>query len=696
MPLETAQLLPLVRGVSPLGLHLVPGPASLGGAFLPLANPDGVPVYVAVVKGDADTVLDLCALKLLPADLREAFGAREERLTTPEMERRFAAERERLASLRSVGPYFPRLVGLEPLAGATPGTLPPLFYCRPTRRFFVPPCPRCLAPLTTCRDDRLLAAKRLPVFTSTLERFLYCATCATTDASAFYSIRPPLVPGGTTVGNALDLVDALAHALLTEPPRVLEAFPSPECVAEAVALKAAGADAPAAFRERWLPFSFYDAPYVLTGLAPLDLDEVADLLGGRPWEDLTPAGPSSSLEAASAQLRHRWVEASGDLQRRFLLASDGSGLDAAEVLALKISLFRQVAEAALHFQRATGQAHLDLHPKRVQLDLYAPGNGLPAYWNFVARVDGVTASGNLPLPGGGSMVVPPLQPPVPYAAPELVEFHLAGQRPVDLVFSELEELGGGRYRLIGRLYDTYGIFPTPKEADWVVLTLQDEALGLGLTTVPARRRLRTRDTAQEIQFITEPLEIDETPLRRIKLAFGVRVPGARYRIYPDFSTPTDLYALGLILLRLLVVNDAQQIGALAEGLRAFERNGTPPATLAALSSDSPDLAARLTKSQLFYRALDRTPDRPNAVPDGLWERAVFLALRLGTRWPGFSFAVDAGDVDPRHRTGRLDETVAEARRLETDLHALLFQRQSLHLEIQQVLGEVLLEELAAG
>lgn len=128
----------------------------------------------------------------------------------------------------------------------------------------------------------------------------------------------------------------------------------------------------------------------------------------------------------------------------------------------------------------------------------------------MARVDGVTASGSLPLPGGGSMVVPPLTPPVPYAAPELVEFHLAGQRPVDLVFSELEELGGKRNRLIGRLHrHAHAALPDPERGRLGRPDAPGRGAGPGSHDGPHQRRLRTRDTAQEIQFITEPLEIEE-------------------------------------------------------------------------------------------------------------------------------------------------------------------------------------------
>lgn len=73
-----------------------------------------------------------------------------------------------------------------------------LFFCRDTRSFFHPPCPRCGLPLSLCRDDALLAASELLPYSRSLRRYLYCPSCASSEGAAFYAFErgaydPPCV-----------------------------------------------------------------------------------------------------------------------------------------------------------------------------------------------------------------------------------------------------------------------------------------------------------------------------------------------------------------------------------------------------------------------------------------------------------------------------------------------------------------------
>ena len=140
--LPTARLLPPGDAPSPFGLHLVLGPlaggAEEGPVPLPLSADEGTSrVYLGALKGDADSVVELVAVKLLPNALAESLVESAARPTNGTLFARFASERERLRSLRSERPWFPRL--LQP-DGAGEGTLPALLYDKPSRTFFTPPC----------------------------------------------------------------------------------------------------------------------------------------------------------------------------------------------------------------------------------------------------------------------------------------------------------------------------------------------------------------------------------------------------------------------------------------------------------------------------------------------------------------------------------------------------------------------------
>jgi hypothetical protein len=100
------------------------------------------------------------------------------------------------------------------------------------------------------------------------------------------------------------------------------------------------------------------------------------------------------------------------------------------------------------------------------------------------------------------------------------------------------------------------------------------------------------------------------------------------------------------------------------------------------------------RPSVFFEAEDRRRGRPNAIPEVLWDRALLLAFRLFSKVPGLSLSL-AGPVSGAGSfLDRLDWVVQETEAITKELESVLFSRQGLHLEIQQVLGEVWLEELS--
>ncbi|HYB53176.1 MAG TPA: hypothetical protein VEG84_04855, partial [Thermoanaerobaculia bacterium] len=193
--------------------------------------------------------------------------------------------------------------------------------------------------------------------------------------------------------------------------------------------------------------------------------------------------------------------------------------------------------------------------------------------------------------------------------------------------------------------------------------------------------------------------------QRLKKSSGVRIPGAQYKVYSDFAAPSDLYSLGMILLRLLIGNDAQdarRIQAALEkvGKRLVAAGETTLANVLAgpgaaiLIERDTELAAAFRKANVFYQALDREEARPNAIPDPLWKRALLLGLRLATRLSGFSLCTTAADYDDKHPTEKIERLLGEIDLLATEAKGLLVGRQGMNLEVQHVLGELLTEKIA--
>jgi hypothetical protein len=695
--IETARLLPPAGAIAPFGLHVVLDASGEGREHSPFVRLSGADdlahVYLAAVKGDDGTLLELCALKLMPDAWPDGLTPGALDLTNRDLEDRWEREKSRLADLSALSPHFPRLVRLDDSAAEAADRLPPLLYSRPGRSFFVPPCPSCRNPLSLCRDEAWLARTGLPPFASSRERFLWCEGCAKGPGSPTVYTTSRISTPGATVRSATDLLDDLGRALR-------EVFTKEEAASlvgeeTARAARAADVSGGASVRDFFTPLTFFGTPFLVTVAAPLDLESLADALGGRPWEEfeVRSAGAGGTLPA-----RWAWLVGAPAPTRRLLFAQESSGLDAVEIFFLKLTAFRQILEGLIDYYRAAGRPHLDLHPRHLLFELSGAGDGLPLFWTFQARIHGLaSAAVTLPAPGSPSVVLPGQGLAVPYAAPEIQEFRLAGYRPCELVFTDLDEDGTGsrRFRLRGRVSDAYGLYPSPQPRDTIFLSVPDPTLDFGFTGLAVRAtpgELRP----DEAVFASDQVALEDSGLRRLRLALGTKIPGARYRVFPDFGTPSDLHALGVSLLRLLLRNDGQDIASV---LRAAERLAREVAalapgearrsvTLAALLKRVPDAAPVFSKTQIFWSRDDRRGGRPNAVPETLWERAVLLALRLVTRAAGFSVAASPSDFDPLFREEKLERIVPEVVSLLAELQSLLFERQSMHLEIQQVLAEI--------
>lgn len=703
--LDTARLLPFSGAGAPFGLHLVLGALPGEDAVpvpLPLTPEEGLTrICLTALMGDGDCVVELAALKLLSNGSAEALPEGTFRPTNRILGERFDRERQRLRELRGDGPYFPRLLQPE---GAGTSELPALVYVPSERVFFEPPCPSCGGALVTCRDEAFLRDRGLPSHADSLYRFLVCAPCVGRgEALAVFSWSPPPDPPQLAVGGPEELLRALSRSLLREwDDERLAAFPSATCRAEARRLREEGGASINAFAGRWRVFNLCASPFVLTALSPIRWDEWADVVGGRSEGALAPAGTPDSLAALAMRRRLEWLSGSLPPTGRYFFGFDSTGVDAIEILCLKVAGFRQLMVALRQFYRSTGQPHLDLHSGHVLLDTYGTGDGLPSLWTFQVRLSGL-ASALKSSALGVEVVLPPPEPLFPFAAPEILEFRLAAQRPADVYVSDVvpAERGGG-FRLEGRLSDPNGLFPRPEEPDAIRVTFPDEALGIGLTALILHRSPGTKPTYQELAFRSEPLALDEATVRKLKKLSGVRLPGARYKVYPAFGAPSDLYSAGALLLRLLGGREGADLTPLFQGLDRVAtkisqaNDDLPPLErLKAAASSEPDVSALLEPAAVFYRAEDRAAGRPNAVPRLLWERTVLLAFRLVTRIPGFSVCSGPGDFLPADPTARIEETLREVERIEAELKTLLFQRQGLHWEIQQVLAEIMEEEGAA-
>jgi len=163
----------------------------------------------------------------------------------------------------------------------------------------------------------------------------------------------------------------------------------------------------------------------------------------------------------------------------------------------------------------------------------------------------------------------------------------------------------------------------------------------------------------------------------------VSLPDVTYRVFPGFGPKDDLYSLGMVLFLCILVNDTNDLGLVTDDLALLGLGGEGRKDWETCAREqvvrNPDTWG---SSAVFYDAVDRSPDRPNLIPDRLWVDMVTLGLRMVGASPSIFTSTESGTV-------LFDRVEAEVEASIRQLRALLFDRQPLNLEIQTVIAELL-------
>jgi hypothetical protein len=239
--------------------------------------------------------------------------------------------------------------------------LQPLFCCKQTRRWFHPVCPQCGLALTLCRDDALLNDRGLPAFSESLERFLYCDSCAIqSDSSAFY--RRDKATGMPDIAYDFKILVAQWKQLLAKFPDGAD-LPCRGCPEKDLCY------GPAALgSQRIVPFSFFPFFMLMFPAPSCNAAEFIPIISGA----AAPA-PSGAQDTADPSGQARFLFQGQD--RQFL-----------EILYLKLTFLAQVCHQLLPADDSAANRELAFSLDGIGVDLNPAGAGLPAYWNFNVRI----------------------------------------------------------------------------------------------------------------------------------------------------------------------------------------------------------------------------------------------------------------------------------------------------------------------
>jgi hypothetical protein len=525
---------------------------------------------------------------------------------------------------------------------ADPGTpgplvLPPTLARLSTGELFPPTCATCGGEFSAIRDDARLAARGLPGYATSAIRFVGCRSCLSTSlATPLYCATPR--PEWKDVRGP--------EALLSD---------------QAI-LRATGGETPSA-----------------ADLAILTLGGGPVLVRRRPTRTL-PAAARALATTRTAETRDGAALLSGRL-----FAADGGGLDALEVLRLKLKLFRDALADVHAWHRANVGPHLALSPDAFGVWTAPPSAGSAAWWAATVRLVGVPGAfpvANAPAPGAYL----PRPTGQPIYLPDLVrDGRYWTTRAASLT---VDEATPGPILARATLRDPGTPWPPLSAKDLARLRVPGPpgtpALDLWARIDPARA------TADGVGLL---LLGDADARDALAQSVGVNRPGTAYALFPALGPPVDLFAMGMTLLVLLVAHDEQPPAAIAtaiaEGRRVLE-GGDPGATrrLAAQAAawlGSGRSADVFHRRHLFADAADRRAGRPSAIPAGTWQATLLLGLRMILWVPGFGLCADHGDFDANYPAGVFEPPLAEIETLLARIDAVLLGDATRHREARHAI-----------
>jgi hypothetical protein len=452
-----------------------------------------------------------------------------------------------------------------------------------------------------CQSDELLQAAGLPGYKTSLVRYLH------QPASGKDARFIPMIAGAPSGPRTVPLAEILGKT------------------------------------EQHLPFNAQGGLMMASTLYPIGFEDYVDLLGGKPWKGVEHGkkhlafdGPYRALET--------WNEKEQTPAHLFLGARGRAGR-LVETFHLKLQLLAEVTRQLRTCVSQSQLPFLNLAGDSFRVKLGQSGAGLPLFWTsscllvkpsdayalpvetsefrYFIRARSAGATIYLPsglsesLQGAGNVrlrkVLPPDQDRTVIEGTLVTDEKLAGSSN-DLVWIRLP-LSSGRIDLYGHLY-----------------------AGEGLAQGEAR-------------FRTVPQRLPEKVVAALRAAEGVAFARAPFEIVPLLSTPCDLYSLGVLAVRSLLVDGETTLAvaldellSLARQVAAEHKADVPLGErIRALFDKDKRYAEALGPHRLTRQEID-APEAFQWLPPELWYDTLGALIRL---FPGIgpdSICRDFGDV----------------------------------------------------
>jgi hypothetical protein len=409
------------------------------------------------------------------------------------------------------------------------------------------------------------------------------------------------------------------------------------------------------------------APY-----APHSLEEFTDTVrSGRPAAN----GASGTTSGA----RGGWLN----------LAGGGVGGRLVEALHVQLMIFSgcvaQVRDAAMSSQ--TPLLNLSAGSFRVFVQAGTPA--LPAWWTARPALTTPGDAAELNIPGAATRYFLPARVGgLSIYAPASMARTAAGRGSLRLR-NILSEGGGSIIECTLASHERFST--TANDLVWLRATVEGARIDLH-ATVDTQGGM----SAGEVRLRTAPHKLPPATLERLRAAMGVPIPDVMFEVIPMLSTPCDLYALGVIGVRLLLADDKHPLPVVLDDLFSL---ATAAAGMMETGHELPErIEQAFISDKRFAQSLGPqrlladggTPESAfAAVPPKLWFGVLAALVRMMTRVSPDSRCKDYGDAPASAVHRVFDSTVEDLYALLCGCRALIVPDQQLNAEVRSVVRDCL-------
>ena len=525
--------------------------------------------------------------------------------------------------------------GVQPVGeGPEPALshLPPLWYCKRRNLVFVPPCPACGEPLTECLDDAALVAGGLVARDTSPHRHVSCPRCAgQANAPRFYSLTGEPA-GHPHVGDRWALVDGFGQRVETSRDAGNPHFPCQGCTFSLACYPSDDGAEPGEARTLLVPLSFCGGGAWTVELLPLGYDAASDLLGGRPpaelpspWDLPVPEGTPPGAAGA------------------FLFPAEREQRLPLEALLLKLTVFEQACAGVEAIHRSLGRPHLNVNPGTARVALGGGGGAAPALWRSQAQPVGL--EGASPVADAGEAAERGFLPPI--------RFDLAYSHPGVAVCPGRSVWQPARFSVLAVVDDPAGgcvvdgVLETERLRPGEAGPADTFQLGFG-PGLGFRAELQLAcdcrgSSGGGVALRSAPVQLAAADRERLSSLKALPQVEVRFTMLRRYGAECDLFSLGMLLFRSLLVNRSQTVDEVSQRCRFFAGELERRAGASGIGGDGkpvPEDLERCLLDPLFDAGnLLWEPLSPgnNPVPAELWREVLELGFRLLTGISGFSF-----------------------------------------------------------